>query len=175
MSGKIKIADVKAEETVEVQGVKKEPEIVLASETKKEINVTKEDVINEKSFLSAEVRADIASQLNSMGIETGLLSDAELLKRLSNLTSSLNKQVIKAGAETLQQKLNRYARTKGIAVTDKEFIARLFKLTVLPIYLHLFDDHDKKLTDDKIWLKIRKSRIKPIEDLQEVFRMRGKK
>lgn len=113
------------------------------------------------TFLPEVARAKYISQLEELGIENAAqLSDGDLLSKLSDMLARTHEQVVKGGAKTLTQKLVQYG--DGSLIKDKEFLERLLKLNVFKIYLRLFRDQDKELSDDQIWERIRASGINPL-------------
>ena len=121
-----------------------------------------------KEFLSVPTREMLVKQLQEAGIVTDDLSDLDIIEKLSSYAEEINSKKLKRDADILKDRMNFYA--KDCDLTNKEFIDRLYHMSVPPHYLVLFKDSDYNLKNNRIWEIIRASKIPPILKKENMFR-----
>jgi hypothetical protein len=136
-------------------------------------NITPIDETKEPT-LSQKRRNEIMRQLNENGISSENLSDGELLDKLAEAYQRLQTEHIKAIAPALDRKLEDYGNDPACRITDKKFLERLYRMNVYKECLKMFVDADVSLSDAQIWTEIRFSGFRPIHEVTEVMKMRGK-
>lgn len=122
------------------------------------------------NFLDEAARKDIIDKLTAWGISIDGLDDAQLIAKLTTYAANANAQLVNQGTDDLAAKLASYGQY-GI-IQNKEFLSRLYHLSVLPIWLVLFNDNDHVLPDEMIWDRIKKLGKSQIATKQEVMRPR---
>lgn len=113
-------------------------------------------------FLEAQHIMDIDNQ-----------DDEEVLRLYNEHVLKMQQKVNNYEVSAETKSLNQYMRQNNeIKITDNDFIARLFKMNVPYIYLHLFKDAHAELTDRELWNIVNKSGIDPIKDPADLTRMK---
>lgn len=138
------------------------------SKSKEEVR----DMSETNRILDDDNRARICDQLSGMGVgDPTLLSDAELISKLSGMMEETHKRNIELEAAKAFKPLNMYASKAPPDLKDKKFIERLFMLNIPDIFLEAFTDDDAKITDDmKLWAIAQRSGIFQYDNPKDAFR-----
>ncbi len=104
------------------------------------------------SFLSIDAKADLLTKLKSWGIDGSNLNDLELINKVAAYADESHNKFISKEADSLEKKLNFYAMHNPM-LTDKDFIARLYYMNVLPMWLSVFTDADGVKLPESQWRK----------------------
>jgi len=130
------------------------------------------DMSEVNRVLDDENRARIIDQLTALGIlEPSLLSDVDLISKLSTILEETHKKNIALEASKAIQPLNIYASKAPPDLKNKEFIERLFMLNVPDIFLEAFTDEDANIKDDgKIWEIVKHSGIYQYDNPKDNFK-----
>lgn len=119
-----------------------------------------------------ENRARLIDQLVALGVsDPSLLSDIDLITKLSSILDETHKKNIALEAAKAFQPLNMYASKAPPDLKNKEFIERLFMLNIPDIFLQAFTDEDATIKDDaKLWEIVKHSGIYQYDHPQDSFR-----
>lgn len=116
-------------------------------------------------------RARIVDQLSDLGvIDPSTLSDCDLIAKLSDILSETHEKNIRLAAQSAIKPLNIYAAKAHKDLKDKDFIERLFNLSIPDIFLCAFTDDDAKKDDKKLWEIVKFSGVSQYEHHGESFR-----
>jgi hypothetical protein len=140
---------------------------------------TQSKVKDDNSFLSKEDRDNMLADLKEWGIKDfESLSDTALVANIASCAKEFRSKSESKAVDKLQDQLNSYisaasATGKG-DLPNKDMIAKLFNLSVPHFYLHIFRDQDVSMSDKQVWQHIRNSRIRPYNEVKEIFRDKGR-
>jgi hypothetical protein len=127
-----------------------------------------------KMVLPKEARLMMVSFLESENVpDADAMEDEAILKTYNELAINASQKARRLEVTQETKSLNMYMSANDrIRVTNKEFIARLHKMSVPHIYLHLFKDTDAELTDKQLWTIVNKSNINPINEFAKLTKMK---
>lgn len=127
-----------------------------------------------KDILPKEVRVMMVNFLESQNIEDAdAMDDEKILMTYNDETLKLNEKSKRHELTQETKGLNMYLNANiRMRLTNKEFIARLFKMSVPAIYLHLFKEDDMELNDRDLWRIINKSGIDPVDNVTMISKMK---
>lgn len=130
------------------------------------------DMSEVNRIIDDENRARIIDQLTAMGVsDSSLLSDKELIHKLSSILDEEHKKNISLEAAKALQPLNMYASKAHADLKNKDFIERLFMLNIPDIFLEAFTDEDANIKEDeKLWEIVRRSGIYQYDNPRDTFR-----
>lgn len=129
----------------------------------------------EKLVLPKEARYMMVSFLETEGRMQNVdgMDDESILKTYNELAVNFSQKSKKLEVSQETKDLNQYASRNGdMRLTDHDFIARLHKMNVPCIYLHLFKDSDADLTDKQLWAIVNKSGLSPINEVAKLTKMK---
>lgn len=122
-------------------------------------------------FLPDDTRKEMVERLKQWGFDLAdTYSDTALIDAQNRYINETREKLVTFETHEIGDKIASYAADTRL--TNKEFITRLFLLSVPDIYLHLFSDRDHDLSDDEIWEIIRYSPVRPIDHAHEIFKNR---
>lgn len=128
----------------------------------------------EKLVLPKEARLMMVSFLESEHVQNAdAMEDEIILKTYNELAINASKKARSLEVTQETKDLNMYASANSnIRLTDHKLIARLHKMNVPYIYLHLFKDSDADLTDKQLWGIVNKSGLSPVNEVAKLTKMK---
>jgi hypothetical protein len=127
-----------------------------------------------KLVLPQEARYMMVNFLeNENVLNADALDDETILKMYNEIAIKASKKVRSLEVNQETRDLNVYAtkNQRATNLNDLDFIARLHKLNVPWIYLHLFKDAHKELSDKQLWEIVNKSGISPFDTVLDTGKL----
>lgn len=129
---------------------------------------------SKKFVLPKEARLMMVNFLESQNIDDAdAMDDEKVLKIYNDCAVKAHDRANRYEITHETKSLNMYAtQNDKIRLSNKELIARLFKMNVHAYYLHLFKDDDMHLSDKELWAIVNRSGIDPVKEVAAITKMK---